>query len=189
MASPFQFFLAPLQVYMYIWSGLNPRWLGTVNSLTLSRPKKPSVMAAKRSWDGLWSMSRSESICPSISFVIGWCLAWGGLLAWNVRRLGWCSLDSCDRSYGVGKTLSKRIILRKVCNRVVFTFLEVFLSLLNKSGLHFCCQVMYVLSTFSAWQWMHRWNHQLASPLFLQYNSYQVHGEARGILMLKWPIN
>ena len=28
----------------------------------------------------------------------------------------------------------------------------------------------HVLSTFSAWQWMHRWNHQLASPLFLHWH-------------------
>ena len=38
---------------------------------------------------------------------------------------------------------NKRIIFRKVCNHEVFTFFELFLSLLNKPGLHFCCKVMY----------------------------------------------
>ena len=38
---------------------------------------------------------------------------------------------------------NKRIIFRKICNHEVFTFLELFLGLLNKPGLHFCCKVMY----------------------------------------------
>ena len=95
---------------------VKPMLVGYCKLADPSRPKKPSVMAAlstKQSWDGLWSLSSCESICPSISFVIGWCfgLRWAagmehsmpwlvlaGLLLWrrlqdteqkNYRRITW----------------------------------------------------------------------------------------------------